>query len=93
MLPHGALRLLGGAVLVHVAVGCAGKQSGGGPGEDCYRDEDCKVGLVCVPTPAPNGPRVCSNDVTGLASSVPAPPPDAGMPVDDAAAPGAGGSP
>jgi len=84
--------MLGLAVL---GVACAGKNTGGEMGEDCYRDEDCKVGLVCVATPAPSGPRVCSNDVTSLASSVegpPAPPPDAGTPVDDGAAPGAGGS-
>jgi len=56
-------------------------------GEDCYRDEDCKIGLVCVATPAPSGPRVCSNDVTSLASTVEAPPADAGTPVDDGAAP------
>ena len=93
MLRHGALRRLSGMLFFLVAVGCAGKQSGGGPGEDCYRDEDCKVGLVCVATPAPSGPRVCSKDVTSLASSVPAPPPDAGTPVDDGAAPGAAGSP
>lgn len=92
MLAHGVLRVVG-VLLGMFAVCCAGKQTGGGPGEDCYRDEDCKVGLVCVATPAPSGPRVCSNDVTSLASSVPAPPPDAGTPVDDGAAPGAGGSP
>lgn len=85
--------ILGLAVL---GLGCAGKNTGGEMGEDCYRDEDCKVGLVCVATPAPAGPRVCSNDVRSLASSVegpPAPPPDAGTAVDDAAAPGAAGSP
>lgn len=93
MVPSGRGWLLGGLALVSLGAGCAGKQTGGEMGEDCYRDEDCKVGLVCVATPAPNGPRVCSNDVTSLAGSVPGPPPDAGTPVDDAAVPGAAGSP
>jgi hypothetical protein len=71
--------------------GCAGSKDPGGAGEDCYRDEDCKSGLVCVANA--NKVRVCSNDVTGLVSMVDAPPPppapdDAGVPVDeDAAAP------
>jgi hypothetical protein len=91
--PAGRAWLLGVGVVAVLGGGCAGKQTGGELGEDCYRDEDCKVGLVCVATPAPSGPRVCSSDVTGLASSVPGPPPDAGTPVDDAAAPGAAGSP
>jgi hypothetical protein len=95
MKASGRASLLRGMALVALGVGCAGKQTGGAMGEDCYRDEDCQVGLVCVATPAPDGPRVCSNDVTSLASTVPAPPPppDAGVPVDDAATPGAGGAP
>ena len=83
-------RVLGLALL---GAACAGKQTGGAMGEDCYRDEDCKIGLVCVATPAPSGPRVCSNDVTSLASTVEAPPADAGTPVDDAAAPVDDGGP
>lgn len=63
-------------------VGCAGKQQAVGRGEDCYRDDDCQVGLVCVADRAGN--RVCSNDVSSLASSVEGPPPDAGTPTDDA---------
>jgi hypothetical protein len=76
--------------------GCAGSKEPGGAGEDCYRDEDCKSGLVCVANM--NKVRVCSNDVTGLAGNVEGPPPppapedagvmdDAAAPVDDAAAP------
>lgn len=74
-------------VLATLAPSCAGKQSGGEMGEDCYRDEDCKVGLVCVASPPNSNDRKCSNDVKSLASSVDGPPPDAGTPVDDAAAP------
>ncbi len=73
--------------LAALAVGCAGKQEAAGPGQDCYRDADCQVGLVCVPDAA--GVRTCGSDVTGLAENrpgPPAPPPDAGMTVEDAAA-------
>ncbi|HEV8548174.1 MAG TPA: hypothetical protein VGQ57_04080 [Polyangiaceae bacterium] len=70
--------------------GCAGKQEPGGMGQDCYRDEDCKVGLVCVPDAAGKD-RKCGNDVKGLASMVDGPP-DAGVPADDGAVMGAGGA-
>ncbi|HEX5099950.1 MAG TPA: hypothetical protein VFV94_10640 [Polyangiaceae bacterium] len=78
---------LGFLALAMLGVACAGKQPAGEMGDDCYRDEDCKVGLVCVPTPPNSDDRKCSNDVTSLASSVEGPPPDAGAPVDDAATP------
>ncbi len=66
-----------------VAAACGGPQEPGEEGESCYRDADCAAGLVCVPFP--DG-RVCSKDISGLISQVegPPPPPDAGMPVDDA---------
>ena len=28
--------------------GCAGKQDAAGPGQDCYRDDDCEDGFVCA---------------------------------------------
>jgi hypothetical protein len=70
-----------GATLV--GLGCAGSKEPGGPGEDCYRDEDCKSGLVCVANM--NKVRVCSNDVTSLVSMRPGPPApeDAGAPPED----------
>lgn len=81
-----------GALLVGLSwgvlvTGCAGAQEPGGAGAACYRDSDCQAGLVCVANTA--GERVCSDDVSGLVGSVDGPPPpeDAGMPVDDAAAP------
>jgi len=83
----GRVAAFGLVVLATLGVACAGKQSGGGMGEDCYRDEDCKVGLVCVANPPNSNDRKCSNDVKSLASSVDGPPPDAGAAVDDAAAP------
>ena len=64
--------------------GCAGKQDAAGPGQDCYRDDDCEDGFVCVANA--QGSRVCSKDVTSLASTVAGPPPpppadaDAGAP-------------
>jgi hypothetical protein len=75
--------LIGGFTLL----GCAGHQEPGAAGTACYRDSDCQAGLVCVANAT--GSRVCSDDVAGLVGSVEGPPApeDAGMPVDDAAAP------
>ncbi|HEY3500650.1 MAG TPA: hypothetical protein VGK73_38420 [Polyangiaceae bacterium] len=74
-----------GALLIWLAVAwlasCGGKQEPAGEGEDCYRDSDCKPGLVCVPS---GEARKCSADTTGLVSTVDAPPMQ--MP------PGAGGT-
>ena len=69
------------------AAGCGGPQEPAEEGADCFRDADCKPGLVCVPNSS--GARTCSDDISGLVSQVeqPPPPPDAGMPMDDAAAP------
>jgi hypothetical protein len=74
----------------HFFLACGGPQEPAEAGETCYRDADCKAGLVCV-GPA-NSPRKCSSDVSGLVDQVdapppPPPPPDAGMPMDDGAAP------
>jgi hypothetical protein len=76
-----------GAVLVALVgslavLACAGHQEPGGAGTACYRDSDCKAGLVCVANTA--GTRLCSDDVSGLVGSVEGPPPpeDAGMPAD-----------
>lgn len=77
-----------GVVVVLAVFGCAGKQDPAGSGQDCYRDDDCKDGLVCVANAAGN--RVCSNQVTSLASQVQGPPAaaDAGPPpADDSGAP------
>ncbi|HVR19067.1 MAG TPA: hypothetical protein VMS65_05210 [Polyangiaceae bacterium] len=69
------------AVGVVTAFACGGPQEPAEEGEDCYRDADCKLGLVCVPQ---GSSRKCSDEIGGLISQVPQPPPDAGMPVDDA---------
>jgi hypothetical protein len=64
------------------ALACAGHQEPGGAGTACYRDSDCKSGLICVANAA--GSRVCSDDVSGLVGSVEGPPApeDGGMPAD-----------
>jgi hypothetical protein len=78
------------AVVVSAAA-CAGKQDPAAAGQDCYRDEDCRTGLVCVANASGN--RVCSKDVKSLESMVDGPPPaDTGAPPSDGA-PGAGGAP
>ena len=80
---------------------CGGPQEPGSAGDECYRDADCKSGLVCVPD---GSRRACSNDVSGLVSMVEGPPvvemptdmdaamdaaveDDAAMPEEDAAMP------
>lgn len=50
---------------------CGGPQEPGAAGDECYRDADCKAGLVCVPD---GSRRSCSNDVSGLVSRVEGPP-------------------
>jgi hypothetical protein len=57
-----------------VGWGCAGRKDPGAEGEDCYRDDDCKSGLVCVANMS--GARVCSKDVTSLVGMVEGPPPE-----------------
>ena len=87
------------AGIVVAAVACGGPQEPAGEGEDCYRDADCQVGLVCVPTTG--GARACSKNISGLVDQVVTPPPpeppeppedagtmdDAAAPMDDAAVP------
>jgi hypothetical protein len=64
-----------------VGLACAGHQEPGGAGAACYRDGDCKAGLICVADAA--GTRLCSDDVSSLVGTVEAPPaPDGGTPVD-----------
>ena len=83
-----SLATVGAVVLavVALAAGCAGKQDPAAAGQDCYRDEDCKTGLVCVANASGN--RVCSKDVKSLESMVDGPP--APAPTDTA--PAAGGA-
>lgn len=52
---------------------CGGPQDPGKLGATCFRDDDCKAGLICV---APTGEtdRVCSDDPTPLISNVDGPP-------------------
>jgi hypothetical protein len=59
---------------------CGGPQEPGAAGDECYRDADCKAGLVCVPA---GSRRSCSNDVSGLVSMVEGPPIVEMPPVDD----------
>jgi hypothetical protein len=64
--------LLGVFIALSCGTSCGGKQEPGELGDDCYRDADCKPGLVCVPL---GEGRQCSNDVSGLASNVEGAPP------------------
>jgi hypothetical protein len=63
--------LLGFSTCLLLGVGCGGKQEPGEAGDDCYRDADCKPGLICAPV---GESRQCSSDLTGLESTVETPP-------------------
>jgi hypothetical protein len=83
-----------GALAVAVVVSataCAGKQDPAQAGQDCYRDEDCQTGLVCVANASGN--RVCSKDVKSLESMVDGPPAAAAGAAATNPTPGAGGMP
>ncbi|MBE7480886.1 MAG: hypothetical protein HS104_13010 [Polyangiaceae bacterium] len=88
-----AWRALGAAVFLGafwLPASCGGPQEQAGLGGECYRADDCQTGLVCI-----NG--VCSNDLTGIVSTVDgpagdAPPAEAG-PDGSGGAAGAGGAP
>jgi hypothetical protein len=70
-----------------VAVACGGPQEPGSAGTDCFRDDDCEPGLVCASLdPAVPGDRVCTDDVSGLVSTVPGPVADSGAPPPDGVA-------
>jgi hypothetical protein len=62
------------AVPFLVGAACGGPQSLGGRDKACFRDDDCKAGLICVAPLKDPGNRVCSNDPTPLISSVEGPP-------------------
>ena len=57
-----------------VAVACGGPQSLGGAGAECFRDDECQPGLICVAPTEEDINRVCSNDPTPLISNVEGPP-------------------
>lgn len=87
-----ALAWVGVTLAAFLYGACGGPQEPGGAGDDCYRDADCKSGLVCVQIPNENR-RSCSNDVSSLVDMVEGPPlvemppEDAAAPVEDAEAP------
>jgi hypothetical protein len=54
--------------------GCGGPQSLGDAGAQCFRDDDCAPGLICVAPPTDAVNRVCSSDPTPLISNVEGPP-------------------
>jgi len=66
-LEHITLRRWAALLVVGLAAGCGGPQQGEASGGECFRDADCKEGLVCVE-------GECSNDVDSLVSMVEGPP-------------------
>ncbi|HEX3851391.1 MAG TPA: hypothetical protein VHW01_10525 [Polyangiaceae bacterium] len=76
------------------AVACGGPQNPGGPGSVCFRADDCKDGLTCVPSAKGSSKSICSSDLSGIVSMVDgAPPTEAGTPQGDAAMGDAGAAP
>jgi len=82
-----AYRALGVGVFVGgflLPTSCGGPLEGAGLGEDCYRADDCQDGLIC----SPDGK--CTNDLTGIISTIDGPAGDA--PPAEAGPDGAGGT-
>jgi len=74
---------------------CGGPQELGSDGAVCYRDDDCRPGLVCAAPPG-SADRRCTSDVSGLISMVPGPEPvpaDSGPAQAGAPSSGGGGAP
>jgi hypothetical protein len=71
---------------------CGGPQEQGGPGSVCFRTDDCKNGLACVPTAKGSTKSVCGSDLSTIVSMVDGAPAEAAAPTGDAAS-GAGGMP
>jgi hypothetical protein len=63
-----ALAMAGAAVLLPLA--CGGPQELLDAGATCFRSDDCKAGLACVPASPGASRRVCSSDLTGVVSEV-----------------------
>jgi hypothetical protein len=62
----------GVASLVWVAIlaACSTSAKLVGNGGDCFQAVDCEQGLVCAPQK--NGKRICTGDLTGVQSNLPA---------------------
>ncbi len=73
------------------AVACGGPQQPGAAGSVCFRTDDCKDGLACVPTAVGASTSVCSMDLTGIVSMVDGAPIEAAAPAPDASG-GSGGA-
>lgn len=73
------------------AVACGGPQQPGAAGSTCFRTDDCKDGLACVPTAVGSSTSVCSANLTGIVSMVDGAPVEAAAPAVDASG-GSGGA-
>lgn len=73
------------------AVACGGPQEQGGPGAVCFRTDDCKDGLACVPTAKGSSKSVCGADLSGIVFMVDGAPLEAAAPLGDAAGGASGG--
>src|SRR4051794_7838590 len=68
----GLLTLLRGLSLLGVVgaatPGCGGPQTPGEAGSVCFRADDCRPGLACVPEAEGSMKHVCSSDLSGIVS-------------------------
>src|SRR6478752_4800237 len=60
------------------ALACGGPQPLGAQGSVCFRADDCKAGLACVPEAVGATKHVCSADLSGIVSMVDGAAPDSG---------------
>src|SRR6478609_7676367 len=60
------------------ALACGGPQPLGAQGSVCFRADDCKAGLACVPEALGAAKHVCSADLSGIVSMVDGAAPEAG---------------
>jgi hypothetical protein len=73
------------------AMACGGPQEPGAAGSVCFRTDDCKDGLACIPTAKGSSKSVCGTDLTGIVAMVDGAPIEAAAAVGDASG-GAGGA-
>lgn len=78
-----SLALLSASLVI--AVACGGPQDQANENGSCFRSEDCKPGLACVPS-ADGSQHVCSANLAGIVSEVD------GAPMEAAATGGAAGA-
>lgn len=74
------------------AVACGGPQELAGAGTVCFRADDCKAGLFCVPVKVGAAESRCSADLSNIVSMVDGAPAEAAAALGGASGSAAGGA-